>query len=188
MIRVRYDAHFAAGRSPRLHSGQGRPPDAEGDYTYVNAAAKHILGFDPTELVGTNAFEYVHSEDITHVRTAFEQTITADSFTETAVRYRHRTDDGAYVWLASRMSNVTDQAIDGYVVSSRDISDRVAAERERWEVTERFHELASATDDVLWMFDQGWTEVLFVNPAFEAVYRESKASASGLDPEGEADT
>jgi len=144
--------------------------DAEGDYTYVNAAAKHILGFDPTELVGTNAFEYVHSEDIRHVRTAFEQTITADSFTETAVRYRHRTDDGAYVWLASRMSNVTDQAIDGYVVSSRDISDRVAAERERWEITERFHELASATDDVLWMFDQGWMEVLFVNPAFEDVY------------------
>ncbi|RLM53864.1 PAS domain-containing sensor histidine kinase [Halobellus sp. Atlit-31R] len=144
--------------------------DASGQYTYANEATERLLGYEPNELVGTNAFEYIHPEDTIEVRTAFERTIEASSVTESAVRYRHQTSDDTFLWLESRMSNVTDDDLDGYVVCSRDISDRVEAERERWELTERFHDLASATDDVLWMFDGDWSELLFVNPAIEDVY------------------
>jgi PAS domain S-box-containing protein len=68
------------------------------------------------------------------------------------------------------MSNLTDSELGGYVVSSRDISDRVAAERERDESETRLRELAANTDDVLWMFSGDWSELLFLNPAYESVY------------------
>ncbi len=144
--------------------------DRSGAFTYANDATERILGFAPEELLGENAFEYVHSNDRQMVRRAFDRTIERDSFTETTVEYRHRTKDGSWVWLESRMSNLTDSALDGYVVSSRDVTDRVHAEEERRQTAERLEEIASVSGDVLWMFDADWSEVLFVNPAYEAVY------------------
>ncbi|WP_144799444.1 PAS domain-containing sensor histidine kinase [Halorubrum depositum] len=144
--------------------------DEAGRFTYVNGAAERILGFSPEELVGGNAFEYVHPEDREAARGAFDRTITSDGFAEETVEYRHRTADGSWVWLESRMSNLTDDALDGYVVSSRDVTDRVRAERDHAETASHLREIAAVSGDVLWMFDADWTEVLFVNPSYEEIY------------------
>ncbi|MFW5964796.1 MAG: PAS domain S-box protein, partial [Natronomonas sp.] len=58
----------------------------------------------------------------------------------------------------------------GYVVSSRDITDRKRAERRQRETEIRLEELAANTDDVLWMFSADWDELLFVNDAFEELW------------------
>ena len=145
--------------------------DQDGTYTYLNRAAESILGYDPDDLLGENAFAYMHPSDRNYVRDQFEETIGIDDeFAEVTVEYRHRTSGGGWVWLESRMSNLTDSELGGYVVSSRDISDRVTAERERDETETRLRELAANTDDVLWMFSGDWSELLFLNPAYESVY------------------
>ena len=144
--------------------------DEEGTFTYANGAVRRLLGFEPDDLVGENAFTYIHPDDVGAVRDTFVETIRATSFTEERVEYRHRTADNSWVWLESRMSNLTDSALDGYVVSSRDVSDRVRAERERDETAAYLEELAAVSGDVLWMFDGDWSQVLFVNPAYEEIY------------------
>ena len=144
--------------------------DERGRVTYANAATERILGWKSGELVGENAFDYVHPEDVAEARAAFERTIGADFVTETTAEIRYRTKDGSWVWLESRMSNVTDEQLDGYVVSSRDITDRIEAQRERHEISERLEELSATTGDVLWMFNADWSELLFVNPVYEDVY------------------
>ena len=145
--------------------------DRDGTYQYLNRAAKSILGYDPDDLVGENAFGYMHPSDRDHVRARFEETITVDDeFVDVTVEYRHRQRGGGWVWLESRMSNLTDSELGGYVVSTRDISDRIAAERERDQTETRLRELAANTDDVLWMFSGDWSELLFLNPAYESVY------------------
>ena len=68
------------------------------------------------------------------------------------------------------MSNLTDDRLDGYVVSSRDVTDRVEAERERAETASRLEGIAAVSGDVLWMFDADWSELLFVNPAYEEIF------------------
>ncbi|TKX50858.1 PAS domain S-box protein [Halorubrum sp. ASP121] len=153
----------------------------DGEYTYVNAAAEEILGFEPDELVGTNAFEYIHPDEREAVRRTFEGAIRTDEFTEVTAEYRHRAEDGSWVWLESRMSNLTDGELDGFVVSSRDITDRVAAEREREEATAHLREIAAVSSDVLWMFDAEWSELLFANPAYEEMYGASLDELRG-DP------
>ena len=154
----------------------------DGEYTYVNAAAEGILGFEPDELVGTNAFEYVHPDEREAVRRTFEGAIRTGEFTEVTTEYRHRTRDGSWVWLESRMSNLTDGELDGFVISSRDVTDRVEAERERAETASHLREIAAVSSDVLWMFDADWSELLFANPAYEEIYGTSIDEVRG-DPE-----
>ncbi|MFC7137806.1 PAS domain-containing protein [Halobaculum litoreum] len=132
--------------------------DAAGTCTYVNAAVEEVLGFAPEEYEGRSVFEFVHPDDADEVRETFERTIAADTHEQASVEYRHRTREGDYRWVESRMSNVTDARLDGYVISSRDITDRVEAESERELSHARLRETAAAAGDVLWMFDRDWTE------------------------------
>jgi PAS domain S-box-containing protein len=157
--------------------------DESGEVTYANDAVRRILGFEPADIVGDDAFDYVHPDDVEASRAAFERTIRSDGFTETTVEHRFRTAEGGWVTMESRMSNVTDEELDGYVVSSRDVSDRVAAEAREQEAATRLKELAATTGDVLWMFDGDWSELLFVNPAYEDVY-----GATVEDLEGDPST
>lgn len=68
------------------------------------------------------------------------------------------------------MSNLTDERMEGYVVSSGDITDRVEAQLESRETSERLQELSSTTSDVLWMFDGGLVGGAVRQPAYEEVY------------------
>ncbi|MFC6975363.1 PAS domain-containing protein [Halomicroarcula sp. GCM10025709] len=147
--------------------------DADGDYLYANAAVGRILGFEPETLVGDNAFDYIHPADRDATRATFETVIATQEATAETVSYRHRDSTGGWVWLESQFSNRTDEKLDGYVVSSREITRRREAERERAAVEEQLLDLSQAADDVLWLFEGDWSELLFVNSAYETVYGQS---------------
>jgi PAS domain S-box-containing protein len=144
--------------------------DADGRFQYVNSAAQQILGFEPEELLGTNAWEYIHSDDRDRIKTTFEHIINEENYSEVAGTYRHETADGSWVWLESRLSNLTDEALDGYVVSSRDVTERVEAKRRREESDRRLREIAEKTSEVLWVFDDAFSELLFCNSKCEEIY------------------
>jgi PAS domain S-box-containing protein len=141
-----------------------------GTVSYVNEAVADILGIAPAEFVGENAFEYIHPEDRPEARDTFEAVIGEAGYSEATVTYRHATADGSWVWLESRMSNLTDETLDGYVVSSRDVTDRVDAEEGQRRSERRLREIAEKTSEVLWMFSGDWQELLFLNSTYEDIY------------------
>ena len=124
--------------------------DDHGEFIYVNSAVEGMLGYEPAGLVGTNTFDYIHPDAVETVREQFTETITSDEYTAGSLEYRFRAADDSWVWLESRMSNVTDESLDGYVVSSRDVTERVTAERECEQISTRLRELSATTGDVLW--------------------------------------
>ncbi|MBX0322302.1 PAS domain S-box protein [Halomicroarcula sp. F13] len=144
--------------------------DADGEYQFVNDAAERILGYEPDTLVGTNAFDYIHPDDLDTVSATFERVVGADSEQSDTVTYRHATSDDSWIWLESRFSNHTDAALGGYVVTSRDVTPRIEARREREQTEAHLLELARTVNDVLWLFDGDWEELLFVNGAYEEIY------------------
>jgi len=144
--------------------------DEAGTFRYVDTAVNHILGYDPEELVGENAFEYVHSEDRSKVQSVFTEMIESEEFTERTTVYRFRASDDSWVWMESRMSNLIDSELDGCVVSSRDVTARIEAERKHRETAAQLEELTAVSGDVLWMFTRDWSELLFINQAYEDVH------------------
>lgn len=151
--------------------------DEDGVYRFANDAAEHVLGFDPRDLVGRPVCELIHPDDRDHVRSTFEALLEGEESgieagTE-AVEYRHEAADGDWVWLESRIRRNPVAGMDGYAVSSRDVTGRKRAEQRHREAETRLHELAAHTDDVLWVYSGDWEELLFVNEAYEDVWGQS---------------
>ncbi|RLM76412.1 PAS domain S-box protein [Halorubrum sp. Atlit-26R] len=142
--------------------------DEAGRFRYLNAATRDLLGFDPDELVGTDAFDLVHPDDVDRVRAAFEDLVVDGARPDAPLEYRYRTADGDWVWFRSRVFPPVETGLDGYALSSRDVTLEVESRR-------RLETIASTSPDVLWMFSADWSELLFVNGAAESVF--------GIDPE-----
>ncbi|QKG92248.1 PAS domain-containing sensor histidine kinase [Halorubrum salinarum] len=142
--------------------------DETGRFRYLNAATHDLLGYTPDELVGTNAFDLIHPDDADRVLAAFERLVVDGERPDAPLEYRYATADGDWVWFRTRVFPPADTGLDGYALSSRDITLEVESRR-------RLETIASTSPDVLWMFTADWSELLFVNGAAESVF--------GIDPD-----
>jgi len=98
--------------------------DANGTFQYASPSVEWLLGHDPAELVGEYAFSYVHPEDRERVVEAFARSITGEE-PDPTVEYRLEDADGEYLWVESVGSNRLDEhGVSGFVINTRDISDR----------------------------------------------------------------
>lgn len=99
--------------------------DDEGVVQYESPSIESVFGFEPDELEGESVFEYIHPDDRQKALETFNEVIEADAdYTTAGVELRFRHEDGSWTWIEARGSNQTSSALDGYVITSRDISDR----------------------------------------------------------------
>ena len=99
--------------------------DAEGRFIYVNPSGERKFGFVPDELLGVDAFDYIHPEDIPHARQVFVDALARPGVAIEA-RYRYRRKDGTWRYLRSTIQNLLDNpAVGGVVVNSRDLTEIV---------------------------------------------------------------
>jgi PAS domain S-box-containing protein len=112
--------------------------DASGTYQYQSPSARRLLGYDPEGMVGDNAFDYVHPDDRQQVMVEFADAV-GEPDASPQVEYRFQHSDGSWRWLESIGNNqLANPAVEGFVVNSRDISERVEFERELQLLTEVF--------------------------------------------------
>ncbi|WP_080505309.1 sensor histidine kinase [Halorubrum aethiopicum] len=118
--------------------------DEDGTIRYESPSIERVLGYEPDELEGKNVFEYIHPDDRQQALEAFYEVIEADvDHTTAAVELRFQHKDGSWIWLETRGSNQTTTALDGYVVSSRDISARKKYEQQLKQERDRLDRFAS---------------------------------------------
>jgi len=122
--------------------------DVEGRYLWASAEFADLLGFEPDSLVGRQAYELFHPEDIPEIQVSHE-TITALPATYT-VKYRILTGDRTYRWVES-VSRLVEQH--GVIVSATRPIDRRrsaldALEAERL-LADRLRELARQQEGFL---------------------------------------
>ena len=68
-------------------------------YTYVSPNHRSVLGYEPSELLGTNIFAQVHPDDLPAVLTAFEEGMRTRRSGRAEFRSRHK--EGSWRWLES---------------------------------------------------------------------------------------
>lgn len=97
--------------------------DGNGVVEYVTPSVRRVLGYEPQDVVGDNAFEYIHPEDRERALARFMETVEdPDAFPDVEYRFRHA--DGSYVHLYGRAINLLeDPHVQGIVSYNRDVSE-----------------------------------------------------------------
>ncbi|WP_338728426.1 PAS domain-containing sensor histidine kinase [Haladaptatus sp. DJG-WS-42] len=103
--------------------------DKSGAIVYQSPSTSRVLGYGPGDLLGDNAFDYVHPDDQEHTIAEFFRALEDPNYIPT-IEYRFRHADGSYLTLESRGQNrFDDPNVEGFVVNTRDVTERVQREQ-----------------------------------------------------------
>ncbi|HVN84407.1 MAG TPA: ATP-binding protein [Candidatus Binatia bacterium] len=102
--------------------------EADGTIRYASSSHQQALGYAPEQLIGRMAFDLVHPDDLGTVLTAFQSGINQPGAIVTSeFRFHHR--DGTWRFFEGIGKNLMfDPVVGGIVISTRDITERKAAE------------------------------------------------------------
>ena len=102
---------------------------------YKSEAIRHLLGYAPAELLGANARDFIHPDDLADVEAIFESAIALPNRTTDPVVYRFRHKSGEWCWMEAMVNNLLDHVgVGGILVNSRDVTERVEADDKlRWQ-------------------------------------------------------
>ena len=104
---------------------------SDGLIIYESPSSERVLGYKPEEMLGKNAFDFIHPEDQQKVREAFQK-VTEQLGTTTAIEFRFRHKGGEWRFIEAIGRSLSDGSIlTGIVVNSRDITRRKLLESER---------------------------------------------------------
>lgn len=111
--------------------------DEHGNYLYVSPSCKTMLGYDPEELIGHSAFEFIHPDDQVKIEESRKSVINNEKISSSIFQIRKK--DGTYIWLETISKAIIDKN-NGNVkeihASSRDITNRKLAD-DRLQESER---------------------------------------------------
>jgi PAS domain S-box-containing protein len=103
--------------------------DRNGTIVYSSPSIKRVMGYTAEEVLGKQAAEFVHPEDLPHLNSIHEFTVARPGVIQTAdLRFRRR--DGEWRYLESVAHNLLeDEDVSGIVINFRDVTERKQAER-----------------------------------------------------------
>jgi PAS domain S-box-containing protein len=123
----------------------------DGTYAYVSPSVRDMLGYEPEELVGTSPYRLFHLRDVEAIRASGQTRDRPGS----AVQYRIRKKDGAYLWVETITQPILGPG--GEVVklqtATRDVTEHVAQQEELYRQNEVFRLAQRATNDAIWDWD-----------------------------------
>lgn len=100
----------------------------QGEYIYASPNYSEYLGIGEDELVGKNAFEYIHQADLKRLNKEIERIDREGSVTTTPYRFLHK--DGSWRWMETTCVDLRDDpAIGGIVANSIDITESLYYQR-----------------------------------------------------------
>lgn len=98
--------------------------DHDATIRYQSPAVTRVLGYDPEELVGRNAFDLIHEDDLARARNAFHASVN-EKVEPRPIELRIRHADGSWRALES-----IGRSVDGHLIAtSRDLTEWREAER-----------------------------------------------------------
>jgi PAS domain S-box-containing protein len=148
--------------------------DSEGRITYQSPQIEPVLGYDPTEVIGRNTFDFVHPDDLAYPQQALERILTEPGTTiNSEYRYRHKDGSWRYVEAFGRLL-VPDAPEQGLVFNTRDVTERREAEQELKRQRAYFEQLLASVDAGIAAWDaNGRFEYVSPNAIADPVVREA---------------
>lgn len=104
--------------------------DRHGKVLYATASTAKVLGYEPTDLLGSSVFDLTHPDDLDQASKTLQQAL-ANPDLPIHNELRLRRKDGQWAWIESTTANLLEQPdIRAFVSNYRDITERKTAEQE----------------------------------------------------------
>jgi diguanylate cyclase (GGDEF)-like protein/PAS domain S-box-containing protein len=142
----------------------------DGTIRYQSPSLEGILGYRPEEMLGENAFDYVHPEERGRVQGKFAEGL-ADPYLRPSAEYRFRHKDGSWRYLESVGSNLLgDPEVGEFVVNSRDITERKRVEEQLRQAEARYRTLVERMPAVTYIQEIGSPDsAIYMSPQIETL-------------------
>jgi len=125
-----------------------------GVFRYASPSVQRVLGYQPSELLERNAFDFVHPDDIATVGEALSRAIGNPGSPQTA-QFRFRARDGSWRVLETvGQARVADHGATQLIVNARDVTERGRQERALREHKARLRTVIAGAPLVLFALDR----------------------------------
>lgn len=136
----------------------------KGEYTYLGGSVGRTLGYTPDQLINLSVFELVHPDDMAATQRAWELLKTTEVVQVPDIRYK--TAQGEWVWVEAIASNqLHNPAVNGVVISARDVTERKLATIRLEQSERRFRSLFDNNPDQV-IYENREGIILDANPGF----------------------
>jgi diguanylate cyclase (GGDEF)-like protein/PAS domain S-box-containing protein len=101
--------------------------DREGRLIYTSPAYASVFGVNPADRIGQRMQDHIHPDDRAAVA-AVGLALAADPGGSATVQLRYAHANGSWPWVEATITNrLADPAVGGFVINTRDVTDRVQA-------------------------------------------------------------
>lgn len=158
-----------------MHHGEG--PEGSGDRLFMHArydkdgvylsaseGSKAMLGYGPSELVGTSAYSYFHPEDLAILATSHAEVLSRPETSTATYRIRHR--DGHYVTVTSTSVAHRDTVSGEVEIDSVRTLTRLNPQEKQRSVEQEFAYLVERATSMVAVLDD-LARILYANPLLE---------------------
>ena len=131
---------------------------------YISPSVESILGYVQKEMIGKSDIDKVKPDDRKIFKGLFEKLL-ANPDEKVTVQYEYRAKDGTFIWIESTGTNcMSNQAIHGFILNSRDITERRRAEQEQ-RMRSKMQALSENSLDLITRLEG--ESISYINPVIE---------------------
>jgi PAS domain S-box-containing protein len=132
---------------------------------YMSPSVETILGYGQKELIGKSDIDKLHPDHRATYKDFFLR-MKENPNQKITVQYEYKAKDGSYMWIESVGTNfMSNKVIHGYLLNSRDITERRRAEQEQ-RMRSKMQALSENSPDLITRLEG--ESISYINPAIEA--------------------
>ncbi|MCF8254154.1 MAG: PAS domain S-box protein [Bacteroidia bacterium] len=136
--------------------------DINGNVTYESPSFYRVFGYDEEEVVGKSIFSFIHQDDVERVQIEFKKGVVKGGISDPVI-FRFKRKDGKNITIETIGNNLLNEpGINGIVVNSRDISERIKAEEEVRNLKEFYENVLNKIPSDVVVFNKDH-KYLFIN-------------------------
>ncbi|MBL0256635.1 MAG: PAS domain S-box protein [Bacteroidetes bacterium] len=152
--------------------------DEQGLLIYASQTVGKLFGYNPEDLVGKSALDFIHPEDH-HSAKLRQSVLLVYPGNRIAADYRIRNVHKEYLWMECIFNNMINiPQVNGIMIQMRDVTERKSFELQLEESEERFRIFMNNAPGAAWIRDENGKYV-FLNEGFEQLTNKKSSELIG---------
>lgn len=131
---------------------------------YISPSVETILGYGQKEMIGTRDNEKIH-EDYRELFHGMFVKMRENPYEKVTVQFEYKTKQSGFIWIEATGTNcMSNPAIHGYILNSRDITERRRAEQEQ-RMRSKMQALSENSPDLITRLEN--EAISYINPTIQ---------------------